>query len=487
MARGAALLGALLAGPRGGAGYLPLEPNSPAERLVMMLDDSRPVGVLTQRALRGRLPAAAPAIAVERGRAVAGGPAAGEAGGDGAAPAGPWPADRLAYVIYTSGTTGRPKGVMISHRALAVLTETAARAFGMAEGERMLQFASISFDASVEEIFPALTRGATLVVRTDDMLGSTGAFLDRCRAEQITTLDLPTAYWHELAGRLPADGPPPALRLAIVGGERALPEHTAAWRAWSGPGVALLNTYGPTENTVDATLGEAVTDGVREVPIGRPIRGVRALVLDRDLEPPPPGAAGELCLAGSLVARGYLGRPALTAERFVPSPYPETPGERLYRTGDLTRHLADGSLEFVGRVDHQVKVRGFRVELAEIEAVLRSHPGVAEAVVLAPPAAGGHRLVAYTVPAGDSGPGPAELRGFLERRLPDYMVPAAWAELEAMPLSTSGKVDRRALEALEAATVGGPREVAAGPATPPAQAAGWGVLGGGERVGAPAE
>ncbi|HSK75448.1 MAG TPA: non-ribosomal peptide synthetase, partial [Thermoanaerobaculia bacterium] len=322
--------------------------------------------------------------------------------------------------------------------------------------DRVLQFASIGFDTSAEEIYPCLASGAALALRTEAMLGSTGEFLGRCAEWGVSILDLPTAFWHEMVLRLTAEpvSLPPSLRLVVIGGERALPERLAAWHARGGGGVRLWNTYGPTESTIVATWCELTAEiaersAAGEVPIGRPVPGARAWVIDPEGGLAPQGIPGELCVAGPGTARGYLGRPGLTAEKFVPDPWSPEPGGRMYRTGDLVRRLPSGDLEFLGRIDHQVKIRGFRVELREIEAALGEHPGVAEAVVAArEDTPGDRRLAAYVVPRRpEEPPAVPELRSFLKARLPEHMVPAAFVTLEALPLTPSGKVDRRALPA----------------------------------------
>jgi amino acid adenylation domain-containing protein len=365
-------------------------------------------------------------------------------------------AGNLAYLIYTSGSTGRPKGVMVRHGALAGYVAAFRDEHRLGPRDRVLQFASISFDTSAEEIYPCLTSGAALVLRDDAMLASTPDFLRLCGEHGVSVLDLPTAFWHEMVSRLTAEPAalPESLRLIVLGGERALPERLAAWHRLDGFGagaVRLVNTYGPTETTIVATRCD-LPAGLPihgEVPIGRPVAGARAYVADPFLELAPAGVPGELCVGGSGLARGYLGRPDLTAERFVPDPWAAEPGARLYRTGDLVRLLPTDDLEFLGRVDDQVKIRGFRVELREVEAALGLHPAVAEAVVAArEDVPGDRRLAAYFVPRDPAAaPTAAELRAFLKERLPEYMVPAAFVALEALPLTPSGKVDRRALPA----------------------------------------
>ncbi|HEX8274262.1 MAG TPA: amino acid adenylation domain-containing protein [Longimicrobiaceae bacterium] len=449
------LLVALLGVLRAGAAYVPLDPQYPRDRLEYILRDSGVTVLLTRERLFTELPgsAAVGAVFLDADRAEI------EAGPD-APPAAPVHAGSAAYVVYTSGSTGRPKGVVVPHAALAGFTAAARGAYGIGPEDRVLQFASVAFDASAEEIWPALGSGARLVLRTEEMLGSARLFLDACREWGITVLDLPTAYWHELVAELCEDRGaelPASLRLVIIGGERALPERLRAWRERFGARVRLTNTYGPTEATVVATLGElhdADDDPAappRHVSIGRPLGHARAYVLDPRGEPAPVGVPGELYLGGGGVARGYLGDPARTAAAFVPDPFTGTAGARLYRSGDRVRWRADGTLEFIGRVDQQVKIRGFRVEPGEVEAVLSRQAGVAEAAVVAREDAPGQlRLVAYVVLENAARTVDA-LRAALRAELPAYMVPAAWVTLDALPLTRSGKVDRRALPAPESA------------------------------------
>jgi amino acid adenylation domain-containing protein len=435
------LIDALLAVLKSGGAYLPLDPAYPPERLAWMLADSGAPLLLTRRELAPRWPEAS-ALLVD--------------GGDwGAEDAGPpdWDVQSgdAAYVLYTSGSTGRPKGVVVEHRSLAAYALDAATAYGLAPGERALQFASISFDTSAEEIYPALLAGATLVLRPESMLDSVPRFLAELERLGITVLNLPTAYWHELAAGLEGAALPPGLKRVVIGGERALPEALARWRrAAAGHPARLVNTYGPTETTIVATRHElAGVVSASEIPIGRPIAGARIYVVDRRLQPVPPGLPGELLVGGAGLSRGYLGRPELTAAAFVPDPFGAVPGARLYRTGDLVRFRSGGSggvLEFLGRIDAQVKIRGFRVEPGEIESALLAHPRVqAAAVMLREDDPGSPRLVAYLVPAAEDPPNTSELRRFLAERLPEHMVPAAFVTLESLPLTGSGKVDRRAL------------------------------------------
>jgi amino acid adenylation domain-containing protein len=445
------MLVGLLAILKAGGAYVPLDPASPPERLAFMLADAGATVLLTQARLLDRFPeqtlkivcldADAEACALESLEN----------------PVADIAAENVAYVIYTSGSTGQPKGVQIQHASVVNYVELASDEYELRPADRVLQFASISFDASAEEIYPCLARGAALVLRTDAMLSSATEFLQKCEDWKITVLDLPTAYWHELTARFDSEVQtlPASLRLVIIGGEKALPERLRAWQKIVDGRARLVNTYGPTEATIVATMcelpGKASADGgasPRDVPIGRAVRNVRAYVLDNLLQPLPMGIPGELCLGGAGLARGYLNRPELTAEKFVPHPFSGAPGARLYRTGDLVRQLPDGQLEFLGRVDQQVKIRGYRIELGEVEAALVQYPPVREALVIArEDVAGERRLVAYVLAQPGTAPTASEMRGFLKENLAEYMIPSAFVLLDEFPLSPSGKVDRRALPA----------------------------------------
>ncbi|HEU4562478.1 MAG TPA: amino acid adenylation domain-containing protein, partial [Longimicrobium sp.] len=432
----------LLAILKAGGAYVPLDPGHPEERLRYLLDDSAPVLVLTQGALRERFAAApVPVVALDEDA-----PAWAREPEHDPARAELTPG-HLAYVIYTSGSTGAPKGVMVAHRSVARQVAAIQAGFGLRADDRSLQFASVTFDASVEEIFGALLSGAALVLRGEKWIEGARTFWDACARHRVTVVDLPTRFWQLLLDE-PSAEVPECVRLLAIGGEAVEPAALEAWFRCGGHRPPLLNTYGPTETTVNATLREIVGDPASWRSIGRPVANTRACVLDARGQPVPVGVAGELHIGGGQVARGYLGRPGLTAERFVPDPFATEPGARMYRTGDRVRWLADGTIDFLGRTDFQVKIRGFRIEPGEIEARLREHAAVRQAVVLArEDAPGEKRLVAYVVGDAEAG----ALKAHLDASLPPYMVPAAYVRLEALPLTSSGKLDRKALPAPDGA------------------------------------
>jgi amino acid adenylation domain-containing protein len=438
----------LLAVLKAGGAYVPLDPAYPQERLLFMLQDAGVRVLLTQQELADRFAASERDVICLDGEwtCVDTNPATDLS-------ASLWPTN-AAYVIYTSGSTGTPKGVVIQHDNLAGYTATAGTVFNLTAADRVLQFASISFDTAAEEIYPCLTGGATLVLRTDEMLGPATPFWRTCREQAITVLDLPTVYWHELA-RSP--GPEMALakavRLIIIGGEKAQLDYVNKWleyRQTAGP--QLVNTYGPTEATVVATAANLDTPLQGHVPIGRPIPNAQAFILDEAMHPVPVGVTGELYLGGHGLARGYFKRARLTAARFVPHPYSERAGERLYKTGDLAKYLPDGNIIFTGRRDHQVKIRGYRIELGEVEAALMELMAVSEAVVVAhEDTSGKQELAAYLVFAEDQTMEARELRARLQQKLPAYMVPANFIPLPSLPYTVSGKIDRQALPGPSAA------------------------------------
>ncbi len=455
------LLVGLLAVLKAGGAYLPLDPSYPAERLAFMLADARVAVLLTQERLAGRLPAgSARVICLDSP------PAREEPAGPPLPPAAP-SGENLAYVIYTSGSTGSPKGSMIPHEGIVNRLLWMQREYGLAPGEGVLQKTPVSFDVSVWELFWPLLVGARLVLARPGGHQDSAYLAGLIANQQVSTLHFVPAMLQVFLAE-PRLGDCRALRRVMASGEALPPELAARFHAVLGDlgglpgagslGVELHNLYGPTEASVDVTAWPvARASGARgTVPIGRPISNLRIHLLDSQGSPAPAGVPGHLHIAGVGLSRGYLRRPDLTAERFVPDSL-GAPGGRLYATGDLARLRTDGAIEFLGRLDHQVKLRGFRIELGEIEAALATHPAVREAVVTAHQDAAGHRLAAYVVPRspqpGDE-PRAADLHLFLAARLPEPMVPAAFVVLPAFPLTPSGKVDRRRLPAPQAAAAG---------------------------------
>jgi amino acid adenylation domain-containing protein/non-ribosomal peptide synthase protein (TIGR01720 family) len=434
--RSVAMVVGLLAILKAGGAYLPLDPEYPRERLVYMLADSGVRLVLTHGPAHGLLPAD-PALQVLDLDA----PDL-QAGPDHDLPVAP-DGENLAYVIYTSGSTGRPKGAANRHASLSNCMAWMQDRYQLAPGDAVLHKAPFGFDVSVWEIFWPLTVGVRLVLAQPGDQRDPARIVELIRRHQITTLNFVPSM---LQAFLAYEGIETQTRLrhVICGGE-AMPAATQAAALRRLRGVSLQNLYGPTEAAIHVTQWTCRDDGRTQVPIGRPISATEALVLGPDLELVPQGVAGELYLGGTALARGYLGRPGLTAERFVAHPHIMAGGARLYRTGDLVRWSIEGQLEYLGRMDHQVKVRGFRIELGEVEAQLLVHAEVREAVVVAAQGPAGARLVAYVAaPHGDAALADT-LRQDLARMLPDYMVPSAIVVLPALPLNANGKVDRAAL------------------------------------------
>ncbi|MCO4040893.1 amino acid adenylation domain-containing protein, partial [Pseudomonas aeruginosa] len=441
------MLVGLLAILKAGGAYLPLDPAAPEERLAHILDDSGVRLLLTQGHLLERLPrqAGVEVLAID-GLVL-----------DGYAESDPLPtlsADNLAYVIYTSGSTGKPKGTLLTHRnALRLFSATEAW-FGFDERDVWTLFHSYAFDFSVWEIFGALLYGGRLVIVPQWVSRSPEDFYRLLCREGVTVLNqTPSAFKQLMAVACSADmaTQQPALRYVIFGGEALDLQSLRPWfQRFGDRQPQLVNMYGITETTVHVTyrpVSEADLEGGLVSPIGGTIPDLSWYILDRDLNPVPRGAVGELYIGRAGLARGYLRRPGLSATRFVPNPFPGGAGERLYRTGDLARFQADGNIEYIGRIDHQVKVRGFRIELGEIEAALAGLAGVRDAVVLAHDGVGGTQLVGYVVAdsAEDAERLRESLRESLKRQLPDYMVPAHLMLLERMPLTVNGKLDRQAL------------------------------------------
>jgi amino acid adenylation domain-containing protein/non-ribosomal peptide synthase protein (TIGR01720 family) len=434
---------------KAGGAYVPLDPLYPRDRLAFVLSDTRAPVLVTQTSLREALPGSEIAV-VCLDEGVVSDRSADEV--DAGNPASGVEPDNLAYIIYTSGSTGRPKGVCIEHGTAVKHLADMQHVWQLDAYDRVLQFASLSFDASVEQIFSTLFSGACLVLRGVEGWDP-GHFSRYATDAGLTVADLPTAYWdrwvQEYAGR--EQTVPPRLRLVIVGGEAVTADSVRRWKASPLRHIRLVNGYGPTETTITASTFEitprlADTGPLDSVPIGRPLAGRTLHLLDSDGRPVAPGAAGELYLGGEGLARGYLNQPSLTAERFIPDPFSPNPRARLYRTGDLARYRSDNEIEFLGRVDHQVKIRGFRVELGEIEERLRQHPGVAQAVAMVrEDVPCSKQLVAYVVSSREHASTPKELEEHLARQLPYYMVPAAVLFLDDLPVTPNGKIDRAAL------------------------------------------
>src|SRR3984957_10945670 len=447
MPRSAEMIVAVLAVLKSGAAYVPVDPAYPADRIGFMLADTCPVAVLTMAGAGRGLPGGFPLVVLDDPVTVAA--VGGLAGGDlaGAERAGRLRLLDPAYVIYTSGSTGRPKGVVVEHRSLTDLVSWVSVQFSAGELSRVLASTSLSFDFSVFEVLAPLASGGCVeVVR--NVLALADEFDDPASGRMIS--GVPSAISHVVS----TSEVGVRARTVVLGGEVFTPRALSVVRAtW--PGARIVNIYGPTETTVYVTSWSSGDEADQVPTIGRPSGNTRAFVLDGRLGVVPPGVAGELYIAGAGLARGYLGRPGLTGERFVACPF-GVAGERMYRTGDLARWNAAGELEYLGRSDDQVKVRGFRIELGEVEAVLAGLPGVAQAAVaVREDRPGDKRLAGYVVPAAGAVLDPAVLREAAGRVLPGYMVPAAVVILQALPLSPIGKLDRRALPAPEYAAGGG--------------------------------
>jgi amino acid adenylation domain-containing protein len=428
------LIVATLAILKAGGAYLPLDPDYPNERLSLMLEDANVALLLSDSALLDRLPAQQARIICLDRESIALEPSqnlAGEA-----------TADSLAYVMFTSGSTGRPKGVMIEHRAIARLVKETGYANFSAE-QVFLQFAPITFDASTFEIWGALLNGARLAIMPDGV-PSLEELGQAIRDYGVTTLWLTAGLFHLMVDERLEDLRP--LRQLLAGGDVLSMTHVQ--KVLDRLDCTLINGYGPTENTT-FTCCYAIPREAQpgnSVPIGKPIANTQVYIVDDRLEPLPAGEVGELYIGGDGLARGYLNRPELTAERFVASPFPEVSSARLYKTGDLARFREDGTVEFLGRADSQVKLRGFRIELEEIEVALSRYAGVREALVIAREiAVADKQLVAFIVGEPDNLPEICGLRAYLEESLPDYMIPAFLFRLDALPLNPNGKVDRQAL------------------------------------------
>ncbi|MEH2238958.1 non-ribosomal peptide synthetase [Nostoc sp.] len=453
MERSLEMMVGLLGILKAGGAYVPLDPSYPQERLALILEDAKPLVLLTQKHLVAELPKHKAKVAYidadwEINASFCGQDYT-ENPSSGVTP------ENLAYVIYTSGSTGTPKGVLITHQALVNHSIAAAKAYQLQPEDRILQFGSMSFDVTAEELFPSWLSGSTVIIRPNRILAFAN-FLQFLEQEKLTVLNLPTAYWHDWVSDLAqTEAPlPSTLRLVIVGTEQTLPEKLALWEKLVGDRIRWLNAYGPTEATIGVTIYEPTTyqenRSIYSVPIGRPIANTQIYLLDRHLNPTPTGVLGELYISGVGIARGYLDRPELTAEKFIPNPFSEKLGTHLYKSGDLARYLPNGDIELLGRIDHQVKIRGFRIELGEIESKLKQHAQVREAVVVVrEDEEGDKRLVAYVSPNFEQTLTVTELRSFLQEKLPQYMVPSAFIVLQALPRLSNGKLDRHSLPAPE--------------------------------------
>ena len=435
MDRSLDMIVSMLAILKAGGAYVPIDPTYPDERIQYMVQDSELSVLLTQEIFKERLGILQKTlIAVDSD----------------------WPEiekksddnlqlamhpDNLAYVIYTSGSTGRPKGTLLHHGGACNLADSQQKAFNVTAQSRILQFASLSFDAATWEFVMALLNGAAIILTSTESITAGDALLDLLAAEKVTTITLPPsvlAVWPEKEL--------PDLKTIITAGEAVSGELVTQW----GKNRQFVNAYGPTESTVCASMHECHGSYPQGPPIGKPIGNFQLYILDSYMQPAAIGVPGELCIGGVGLARGYHNRPALTAEKFIPNPFSKEYGARLYRTGDLARYLPDGNIEFLGRIDFQVKVRGFRIELGEIEAVLIGHEQVKDVAVIArEDQPGNKRLTAYLVKTGEDQPEVNDLRDYLRERLPDYMVPAAFVYLDELPLTPNGKLDRKALPAPE--------------------------------------
>ncbi|WP_265569256.1 amino acid adenylation domain-containing protein, partial [Streptomyces hygroscopicus] len=419
--RSTELITAILAVTKAGAAFIPIDPDYPAERITLMLDDARPALTLDHTNITAHTTAHDTTNITDTERHT------------------PLHTTHPAYIIYTSGSTGRPKGVVITHTGLANLAHSQIQHLAVTPHSRILQFAPTSFDAAISEICMALLSGATLVLAPTDQLRDPTHLTTLLTHHHITHATLPPA----LLAALPDNALPPGMTLNTAG--EALPTHTV--QRWA-PGRLMINAYGPTETTVCATMSDPLNPHTpTPPPIGRPLGTTHLYVLDNALQPVPPTIPGELYVAGPGLARGYHNRPDLTAERFIPCPY-TTPGERMYRTGDIVRWHTNGTLEFLGRTDHQIKIRGYRIEPAEIENTLTHHTPITHAIVTTrEDHPGDKRLIAYITPQPHTTIDPTHTRTTLTRLLPDHMIPSTIIILDQPPLTPAGKIDRHALPA----------------------------------------
>ncbi|MGA8150814.1 MAG: non-ribosomal peptide synthetase [Terriglobales bacterium] len=452
--RSPAMVIASLAIMKAGGAYVPFDPDCPRERLRFMLEDAQAPVLITHQGIIDRIGSGSwKTVDIERDALQISSqsearPQVSVSGGS------------LAYVIYTSGSTGRPKGVEITHSSLLNLISWHQRAFDISPADRASQLANVGFDAAVWEVWPSLTAGSSVHFPDDAIRVAPKRLRDWLAKEQITVCFAPTPLAEAL---LILDWPKEvALRLLLTGGD-TLHHHPP-----SGLPFALVNNYGPTECTVVATSGPVLPNAHPDgpPPIGRPVDNFQIYILDEQLQRVPDGTVGELHIGGKGLARGYLSRPDLTAERFVANPFSQVANDRIYKTGDLARYLPDGQIAFVGRVDEQIKVRGYRIEPEEIATVLEQFPGVEASLIVArKDSSGDPRLIAYVVPSADAKLDHSSLQEYLSRYLPDYMVPAAFVRIPALPLGPNGKIDRAALPLHDAGNAIGD-EARIAPSTP---------------------
>jgi len=445
--RSIAMIVSLLAILKAGGVYVPMDPAYPRERLAFIMDDTHMPVLLTQQHLVHQFPQQKlQLVCLDTDEALIAQHSIDD-------PINEVEGEQSAYVIYTSGSTGQPKGVLVSHAVLTTHCQIITDAFDLQADDRVLQFSAITFDPSLEQVLAPLLVGARIVLRGPDVW-SPAELRDKAKMYGLTVANLPTAYWHHVAqdwASVPQASLPTSLRLVIPGGDKLVAEALSLWRQTELHSVRLLNAYGPTETTIATTLYDIdcwseATLAADTVPIGRPLPNRKLYILDHAGNLVPVGVVGELNIGGPLLARGYLNRPELTAERFVADPFSNDLNARMYRTGDLVRYRTDGIIEFVGRADQQVKIRGFRIELGEIEATLIQHPDVSEVVVLAREGASGDKaLIAYVVADQRKKLEVSVLRSYLKERLPEYMLPAAFVPMDALPLLPTGKINRNAL------------------------------------------
>ena len=427
---------------KAGGAYMPIDPDYPVDRKKFMLDDSGAKILLTDEHLINSLPETDAEIIYpatnwdELTKGISGTSNISNINS---------PEDTF-YIIYTSGSTGKPKGVQITHRNILNHNFSVIRDFALNANDRVMQFGSISFDLSAEEIFPTLLIGAELFLRTDEVLSSMKQFLNFVNTNKISVLDLPTAFWHEFVDSLKDNSMPKSVKLVIIGGEKASSEKMRRWLDYTKSKVRLLNTYGPTETTIIASMCECSESMISdEFPIGRPIANTQLYILDQFLQQVPVGVSGELYIGGENVGKGYLNRPDLTSEKFISDPFSQNKNDRLYKTGDLVKYRPDGNINFVGRVDTQVKIRGFRIEPGEIESAMLSLDSVKDVTVIVREEQSDKVLTAYYVLHVHGRENTEDLKSSMQELLPDYMIPALFMELDKIPLTPNGKVDKKNL------------------------------------------